>query len=388
MDNGCISKDVKEVKMKEKVYVLQVLEGLHAGGMETLIMNYLRQIDHTSVQIDFLVFSGPSHYDEEVESLGSTIYRLTPRRTNPIKNYWEIDRFFSRHLEYSIVHIHQGITYFKPLNSAYKHKVPIRIVHSHGIDIRYRTKLRWFYHHYAIPHICKMATNYFACSDDAAKQMFDTKIIDSKAYYLMKNAIDIQRFSFNFETRREMRQALHIEGKHVIGHIGRFDYAKNHDFLIRLFSEVNKVDTDSLLLLIGTGENYEAIQKKVDEYGLKEKVLFLGVRDDVHRLLQAIDVFVLPSRFEGIPFVGIEAQAAGLPCIFSTNVDRNIDVTETSSFLSLTDSIDNWVEQVLSAFQKDRISVTRILADKGYDIKVEAKKLERFYLRKGEPIDR
>ena len=129
-------------------------------------------------------------------------------------------------------------------------------------------------------------------------------------------------------------------------------------------------------------------KKKVDEYGLKEKVLFLGVRDDVHRLLQAIDVFVLPSRFEGIPFVGIEAQAAGLPCIFSTNVDRNIDVTETSSFLSLTDSIDNWVEQVLSAFQKDRISVTRILADKGYDIKVEAKKLERFYLRKGEPIDR
>ena len=342
-------------------------------------MNYLRHIDRQQIQMDFLVFSPPDHYDAEAEELGCNIYRLPSRRENPLKNYRQIDDFFDDHSEYDIVHIHQGITYFKPLQSAYKHKIPVRIVHSHGLDIRFREKYRLFYHYYAVPHICKLATHYVACSENAAQQLFLPTILEKKQYYLMKNAIETGDYCFSSERRSELRAKLSIENKFVIGHVGRFDYAKNHDFIIEVFKEVIRQNREAHLILIGTGENCQTIMEKAQAYGLKDHIDFLGVCRDVADLLQAMDVFLLPSRFEGLPCVGIEAQAAGLPCVFSDAVTREVQITSTCSFLSLGDEISTWAKTILSYTRTPRENTREKIVHAGYDIQTEARNLEQFY---------
>ena len=282
-----------------KINVLQIIPALNAGGTEAVVMNYLRHIDREKIQMDFLVFSPRSYYDDEVEALGSRIFRIPSRRQNLLRNYKQIDCFFTEHPEYTIVHIHQGITYFKPLNSAYNHHVPVRIVHSHGFDIRYRERLRFFYHHYAIPHVSKIATDYFACSSYAAKQLFTEDIIRDHRYYILNNAIETERFLYNEQIRQNVRRDLGLEDKFVVGHVGRFDFSKNHPFLIDIFRKVSQRDDSAHLLLIGDGDDLPFIKKRVEDYHLSSKVSFLGIRNDVEQLMQAMDVFVLPSKFEG-----------------------------------------------------------------------------------------
>lgn len=363
--------------MDNKVYVLQVIAGLHAGGMESMIMNYLRNLDRDKIQMDFLVYSDRSHYDAEVESLGSKIYRVTSRRQNPLKNYREIDSFFDLHKEYKIVHIHQGITYFKPLISAYKHNIPVRIVHSHGIDINYRKKYKWFYQNYAMPNIKKWATHYFACSMSAASELFLPDIISQ--VYLQHNAVNTEKFIFNKEKRIEIRKKLGIGSQYVLGHVGRFHYQKNQEFLIDIFSSVLKKNKDSLLLLVGGGDDETKIKEKVSRLGLEKNVLFLGVRNDIPDLMQAMDIFVLPSLFEGLPVVGVEAQAAGLPCIFANTITTETAITENCEFLDLANPLDLWADKILSYRNFSRENMYDDIIKQGYDIKTEAKKIEKFY---------
>lgn len=368
--------------MNRKVYVLQVISGLHAGGMESMIMNYLRNIDRNKIQMDFMVFSEESYYDQEAESLGSRIYRITPRRENPFKNYMEISSFYKTHTEYKIVHIHQGITYFIPLNLAYKYNVPVRIIHSHGIDQRFLKKYKYLHKYYSVPHINRLATDYFACSPHAAGQLFSENIIKNRQYYILNNAIDTDKFLYDDQRRAKTRRALALENRFVIGHVGRFDFAKNHLFLIDIFHAITLKNPNTHLLLVGDGENFEQVKRKVDDYHLNDKVSFLGIRDDVADLMQAMDVFVLPSRFEGLPLAGIEAQAASLPCVFSDAVKEEVQVLDECAFLSLNLSFDAWADKILSFQSVVRKNQYKRMTQKGYNIQVEAKKLEDFYRQK------
>lgn len=369
--------------MSEKIRVLQIIPALNAGGTEAVVMNYLRHIDREKIQMDFLVFSPRSYYDDEAEALGCHIFRIPSRRENFIQNYIQIDRFFEEHTEYKIVHIHQSITYFKPLAAAYKHGVPVRIVHSHGFDIRYRSKLKFFCNYYAIPHISEMATDYFACSKYAAEQLFTKNIIDQHKYYILNNAIDTEKFVFNNQARQEIRRELQLENKFVVGHVGRFDFSKNHTFLIDIFQAVVQKEENAHLLLVGDGEKFNQIKEKVDRYGLSSHVSFLGIRDDVAMLMQAMDVFVLPSNFEGLPFVGIEAQTASLPCVFSDAVKGEVQVLDECAFLPLDTSPEIWAKTILSFKNTERLNQYNIMTDRGYNIKLEARKLVDFYCQRG-----
>lgn len=361
------------------IRVLHVIGGLNAGGMESMIMNYYRNINRDKVQFDFLVFSPKSFFDDEVLRLGGNIYRITPRRKNFFKNIKEIDDFFKNHTEYKIVHIHQGAFNLTQLRKAAKYNVPIRIAHSHGINIKYLKELKWYIKFYLKPHVSKLATHYFVCSPDIANHIFSDTIVNDKKYVYMKNAIDLERFSYNLNTRNDIRSKLNIENKFVIGHIGAFLPVKNHEFILDVFLNVKKSRKDAILLLIGGGELEEKIKDKANQIGVKESVIFLGVRSDTNILLQAMDAFIFPSIFEGLPVAMLEAQASGLNCFASSNISRDVDISGLVKFVSLKESPLFWANKILET-RYNRPNNTKVLYKTEFNIKNQALWLEEFYL--------
>lgn len=278
----------------EPIRVLHIVPNMQAGGLETLIMNIYRNIDRTKVQFDFLVhYTGNYFYDDEIRSLGGRIYKLSVRDDNNfIKYLKDLDAFFKKHPEYKIVHGHMeslGQFYFK---AAKKDGVPVRVAHSHNsaTENTFKGKIKGL----LLKRYKVFATDYFACSQKAGEFMFA-----NKKFTVLKNAIIVNNFIYNENERNRLRKELGIEGKIVIGHAGRFCEQKNHKFLIDVFKKIADLENNAVLLLIGAGETFEKVKEQVCEYGLEERVIFLGVRKDIASLYQAMDCFVFPSLFEG-----------------------------------------------------------------------------------------
>lgn len=294
------------------IRILQCVNDMHRAGLETMLMNYYRNIDREKIQFDFLTHRPQrSDYDDEIESLGGKIYyapRLYPQ--NYPKYFKWMKQFFSEHPEYKIIHSHIDAMSYLPLKAAKKANIPVRIAHSHNtaIDRDFKYLLKTYFR-FKLP---KVANYYCACGKEAGEFLFP-----GKEYMYVPNAIEIDRFLFNENVRMKKRRELGIKDEIVIGHIGRMSYQKNHKYLIDVFAEILKKRNDSILLLIGVGEKLDDIKKYVEKLGLSEQVRFLGNRADVDELYQAMDVFVMPSLFEGLPVVGVEAQFSGLSCIFS-----------------------------------------------------------------------
>lgn len=362
--------------MTEPIRVLMVNYKMQCAGIESFIMNMYRNIDSKKVKIDFLVhYSERQFYDDEIERMGGKIYRLSVREDNNfIKYKRELRKFFNNHPEYKIVHGHMesfGVFY---LNEAKKSSIPIRIAHSHiakrnnGIKGYMKSILNNFYKTYA--------THLFACSIDSGKFVFGEK----ENFIVYNNAIDVESFKFNNEIRDEIRIELGIEDKFVIGHVGRFNTQKNHIFLINVFNEVYKRNKDSILLLIGEGELENDIRNRVNELQLDKNVKFLGIRKDMNKIYQGMDLFVLPSLFEGLPVSGIEAQATGLKCIFSDTITRETTLTDNTQYLSLNMELSRWAEEFLKWNNNYRRADSSYkIKSGGYDIKTQAKKLQDFY---------
>jgi glycosyltransferase involved in cell wall biosynthesis len=362
----------------EPIRVLMINYKMQCAGIESFIMNIYRNIDRTKVQFDFLVhYAQRQFYDEEIEQLGGRIYRLTVREDNDFVKYFrDLKRFFEEHIEYMIVHGHMesfGQFYLKAAMNA---GVPIRIAHSHiaqkNNDLKGMVKY-WLNKGYG-----KYATDLFACSEIAGKFMFG----ENASFTVWNNAIDVEMFSFNIDIRKIMREKLDIsDGQLVIGHVGRFNTQKNHTFLIDIFCEIKKIRNNAVLLLIGGGDLEYQIANKVEKMQLGESVRFMGVRKDVNMLYQAMDVFLMPSLFEGLPVSGIEAQTAGLPCVFSDTVTRETDITGNVSFISLSEKPSEWADRIckmLDTFKRENQGDT--IASKGYDIKHQADMLAQYYL--------
>ena len=285
------------------IRILQCVNDMHRAGLETMLMNYYRNIDREKIQFDFLTHRPQrSDYDDEIESLGGKIYyapRLYPQ--NYPKYFKWMKQFFSEHPEYKIIHSHIDAMSYLPLKAAKKANIPVRIAHSHNtaIDRDFKYLLKTYFR-FKLP---KVANYYCACGKEAGEFLFP-----GKEYMYVPNAIEIDRFLFNENVRMKKRRELGIKDEIVIGHIGRMSYQKNHKYLIDVFAEILKKKNDSILLLIGVGEKLDDIKKYVEKLGLSEQVRFLGNRADVDELYQAMDVFVMPSLFEGLPVVGVEAQ--------------------------------------------------------------------------------
>lgn len=362
--------------MMEQVRVLHVVTYMGRGGLETMLMNYFRNIDRSKVQFDFLVHRDfEADYDKEILSLGGRIYHLPQLNPFSRKYHKALDSFFAEH-PYQIVHSHLDCMSAYPLSHAKKAGVPVRIAHAHNKsqdkNIKYPLKIL------SKSLIPKYATNLFACGEEAGQWMFD-----GKKFQILYNAIDSSRYIYSEQIRREVREELKLGNKLVIGHVGRFSPQKNHGFIIRLFYELQKRKPDSILILTGDGKNRPQIEKMVQELDLGRKVIFTGIRSDVNRLMQAMDVFLFPSLYEGLGIVAIEAQAAGLPCVVSKKVPEDAKITKLVSSLSLQAPLSEWIDTILNAGHTERRDQTEQVKRAGYDIVENAKRLQDFYMRTG-----
>lgn len=359
------------------IRILEVVNDMHRAGLETMLMNYYRNIDRDQIQFDFLTHRPyDSDYDQEIRSLGGKIYhapRLYPQNYPAYFKYMKI--FFKNHPEYKIVHSHVDAMSYLPLKAAKKAGVPIRIAHSHNtsIDKDFKYPLKVYFKH----QIPKVANYYAACGQAAGEFLFP-----GKDFKFIPNAIEPNKFLFNEQIRKEYRVKLGFTDKNfVIGHVGRLSYQKNHRFLIKIFDEVHKREPNARLILVGVGEKEKVIRKQVNELHLNKYVQFLGNRSDVANLYQAFDVFVMPSLFEGIPVVGIEAQFSGLPIIFSDKVPKEVKFTSMCKFISLKSGLNEWMNPILKFKNISRQAMTAKNVDNSiYNIKYSHVVLENYYL--------
>lgn len=344
------------------------------GGVESVVMNYYRYIDKSKIQFDFICDSDSTNIPyEEIEKLGGSVI-LVPPYQHIFKYDRELSKVFKEN-NYKIVHSHINTLSIFPLRIAKKCGIPVRIAHSHSTTNKKEWKKNLI-KQILRPFSKIYATDYFACSELAGRWLFGNKEFDKGNVYILNNAIDVEKFRYNENTRKKVRKELNIaDDTFVIGHIGRFVAQKNHTFLIDIFNEIHKERPNSILLLVGQGPLKEMIKEKVKKLGLNDSVIFLGQRKDANRLYQAMDVFVLPSLYEGLPVVGIEAQASSLACIFSDSMTKETKVLENSQFISLNDSLDTWKEYILKASQASKKNTLEFMKKKGYDIAKEVEKL-------------
>lgn len=328
--------------------ILQVVDSMDLGGIQSFLMNIYRNLNKNKIQFDFLVFRNTDQYfEKEILSLGGKIYKLPGRRDGFIKSKKALNQFFCQHKEYNIVHYHtSSISYIDPIQIAHKCGVKNIIVHAHSTRAP-GSKIQTVLHYLNKPKIYKYANNYIACGKAAATWMYgNTKC--EKNVKVIYNGISLNKFKFNDDLRKLKRKELGIENKYVVGHVGRFSRVKNHSFIIDVFSSILKVKKDSVLLLVGTGEMMENVKNKVLELNLQNSVIFAGTRSDVNDLLNAMDIMVFPSLYEGFPVTLIEAQASGLPCIISDTISDEVIINDNVKQISLNSSIDDWANLALS----------------------------------------
>lgn len=364
--------------MSTPIRVLHVFASLNRGGAETMIMNIYRIIDREKVQFDFVVDDSKKKYDyeEEIEYLGGNIYRIPKYKTKNFFSYksnWE--SMLMSHKEWDIIHIHHTVPAFTYLGIAKKNKL-VTIVHSHTsgatksiksiLKILFRLPLRF------------LAEYLFACSVSAAKWMFGNK--SSKAI-IINNSIDCKRYIFSAEKRDLMRTELNLVNNFTIGHIGNFSKAKNYPFILDVFVEVLKIDPFAKLVLIGKNDNNPEVERRVKEMNLDQSVIFTGVRTDIPDLLQAIDVFLFPSLYEGLGLAIIEAQATGLKCVISETIPKEVKVTDNVECISLDESAEAWADRIMKYRDGyERKDTSQEIVAAGYDIQQSTKWLESFYL--------
>ena len=364
-------------KREQPVRVAQIIGKLSAGGVEAVLYNYYRFIDKSKFQFDFFYDADSAVAPPpDLTGMGARFYRIPPYQQLPA--YIKALEGYFRANQYAIVHSNMNTLAVFSLFAAWRAGVPVRIVHNHSTAGKGETKknvLKYILR----PFAGVFATERCACSRYAGAWMFGKKAVESGKVTIFNNAIDCAKYRYNERLRQDVRHELGVEGHFVVGHVGRFCYQKNHEFLIDLFAEVHRQEPGAVLLLVGGGELEQAVRAKVNAKGLESAVLFLGVRQDVWRLYQAMDCFVLPSRYEGLGMVGIEAQAAGLPCVFSREVPDEAAITENVRYLALDAPVSVWAKAVLASRDFVRKDTLEAIRKAGFDIEKEAGRLEGYY---------
>ena len=362
------------------IRILQVFSRMDRGGSETAMMNFYRAIDKSKVQFDFLVHTlDKCDYDEEIETLGGRIFKM-PRYNFAnhftYKAKWK--RFLKDHPEYQVIHGHYftiSAVYFsvaKRLNrkciahihSAYKGKgIEYVLMNLLTFPVRY------------------LADYYFACSYESGEWLYGKRIFKNARFKILTNSIDVAQYAFNEKVRSVQREKLGIGDNFVIGHVGRFHQVKNHQFIIDIFKAIHDINENVILMLVGDGSLRSEIETKCATLGLYDKVIFTGVRTDIPEMLQAMDIFVLPSLYEGIPVTLIEAQASGLHCLVSDTITKEVKITDLVEFISLTKSPNVWAGKVLNIINGyKRIDTSKEIEKAGYNVNKNTQWLTQFYL--------
>lgn len=361
----------------EPMRVLHVITGMGSGGAEAFIMNIYRNIDTTKVQFDFLLrATGQDMYFPEIEAMGGRIFITPSFPKEAWGNYVETKKFFAEHQEYDVIHVHgNALIYMTALVLAKQAGIKCRIMHSH--NTKARKPLFRLVHETNKQFIGSLANAHFACSQVAGEWMFK-----DEDFQVVNNAIAVDRFSFNEDYRKAIRAEFNLDGKFVVGHIGRFLNAKNHAFIVKVFAEIQKREADAVLLLVGTGGPLEGdVRNQVKELGLEKNVIFTGERNDVYKLIQAMDVLLFPSIYEGLPVTLVEAQASGLVCFISENITAEVCLTDLVKVKSLETPAADWATAILAYRDGyERKDMHDQITAAGYNMQAVAKELEQFYL--------
>ena len=364
--------------------ILHVFNTMDCGGAENMIMNIYRNIDREKIQFDFLVHSDkPAFFDEEIKSLGGRIFYV-PRWN--ILNFFEYKKalniFFDEYgKEFSWIHGHMGSSSCIYLSIAKKYNIKT-IAHSHSANFSLRSLKNIVF--LSLNKITRrIADSFFACSLDAGICRYGKKICNSDKFKIINNAIELDKYRKNQDEKERVLNEFKLKDAFVVGHIGRFTYAKNHPFIIEVFKEILKIKENAKLLLVGEGELRRELEELIEKEGIKDKVILTGVRKDITALLQVMDVFIFPSHSEGLGIAVIEAQTMGIPCFINETLPKDLDINPNVYRLSLEESPKTWAELILKNAE-NKITVEEAkenIKKAGYDIKASVEALTDFYLK-------
>ena len=364
--------------------VLQVGMTRNLGGIETYLIEQFRHLDKSKIDYDFVNITGEYSicYEDEILASGSKIFKVVSRHKNPLLHYWQ---WFNILLQnkgvYDVIVLNtNSLEYVFPLVLGKVFGIPVRVIHSHNSGFENKQGLaRRLLVGMNKKLLAWSANLRFACSQFAGQWMFK-----DNPYHVIYNAIDIHKYDADLAVRDEMRQALNLDTALTLLHVGRFSYQKNHSFLLDIFKEVHSIQPDSVLLLVGdTTEESEfltEVKRKIKAYGLEHVVRLLGRRDDVNKIMQAADVLVMPSFFEGLTVVGIEAQACDLPLLLSDTVTKELGLLPSTQFISLDAGAKAWAEVIVNSKQHNRRSRYEELKAAGYDIAFETERVEKLLI--------
>lgn len=364
--------------------VLQVGMTRNLGGIETYLIEQFRHLDKSKIDYDFVNITGEYSicYEDEILASGSKIFKVVSRHKNPLLHYWQ---WFNILLQnkgvYDVIVLNtNSLEYVFPLVLGKIFGIPVRVIHSHNSGFENKQGLaRRLLVGMNKKLLAWSANLRFACSQFAGQWMFK-----DNPYHVIYNAIDIHKYDADLIVREETRNALGLHTELTLLHVGRFSYQKNHSFLLDIFKEVHRIQPNSVLLLVGdTTEESEfltEVKRKIKAYGLENVVRLLGRRDDVNRIMQAADVLVMPSFFEGLTVVGIEAQASDLPLLLSDTVTKELGLLPSTQFISLEAGPTAWAEAIVNSKQHNRQSRYEELKAAGYDIGNETERLEKLLI--------
>ncbi len=361
------------------IKIAQVIGKWVGAGAESVVLNYYKFIDKKKFKFDFICESDSTNIPYElINKLGGKVILVSPYE-NTSKYISDLTEVFKKG-KYDIVHSHTNSLSYLSLKAAKKAKIGVRIAHSHNSSIKLEQGQ-------LLKNIYKIllkqnATHFFACNEESGKFLFGEKEFNNGNVFVISNAIEVNRFKYNKKTRIKMRKEMDIEQDDiVIGHVGRFVSQKNHEFILNLFKAIHDKNSKTKLLLCGQGPLMTEIRDKAYSMGIYDDIKFLGQVNDIEKYYQAMDVFVLPSFYEGYPLTLVEAQAAGLLCVASTEVGEGCMLLDSTSLLGLDTAIRIWRKLIIDSLDNfKRVDTSNIIKEKGYDIEDAVKKLEAKYI--------
>lgn len=371
-----------------KIKVLFFVDRMRTGGIQILLVNLLKTFDKDKYCFDILLLDDGTDYpmERDVVEAGARIYKLKGIWVDAPMDYLKykkaVRNFFEEHHDYNVVHMHSSSKNYLILKYAQKYGIPIRIAHSHNTDFQTHNAAKVLIGNILKTNLIKYATDYMSCSQLAGEWLFGKKMVEDGKVLVIKNGVDIDKYRFNPKVRQDKRIELGICDKVVIGNVGRFVTQKNHIFLLDVFAEIKKLRPQSVLILAGIGELMDSIKEKAKVLGIEKDVKFLGFRSDVNELIQAMDLFLMPSLYEGFPVTAVEAQASGLPCILSNSITKEAALLDETIYIELKQPAKYWAEYAIESIGKSKREESfKILKDKGFDIADMAKTLENIYCR-------
>ena len=360
------------------IRVLQVIGSLYLGGSQTMVMNLYRNIDRRKMQFDFIIdHTVDMDFEEEIKRLGGKIYIMpTFKGYNIVQVIKAWNHFFASHPEYKVIHSHvrSYASVYLPIAKKYGLKT---VIHSHstsngsGFSALVKQIMQY--------PLRYQADCYVGCSQHAGKWLFGQKVVEGSKFYVLQNAIDIKGYQYNEVARDLIRKELGLNSEILFGHVGRFHESKNPIFLLEVFHQLHCKMPNSKLAMVGDGDLRTKIEEKIRQLDLEENVYLLGTRSDVKAILQAMDCFLFPSCWEGVPVTVVEAQAAGLPCFVSDTVTKDVGVSELVHYLPINQGTEPWIKAIIDD-KLERKSVAEEIKHAGFDITSTSKWLMDLYM--------